>query len=949
MSDQYGIQKSPQLLGERLETQREIDHQLRMSCVRKSSYLTSRSKSLGQRLLNFVGKQISVDYQERLVLKTLQADNTKVKKILDILLSRKNNLKNFTNQHLSYLNDKAIGNISFIQKQTSFKIFIDRLLTKKILRIFKPFVDNLTQYIKALPLLTPESTKIVIWDIIAILSKLYFLYLIPLELAWTNIPLLYSRYYTSTIIMLIILSIDFIIGFNTAYYNAGSLITNRIQIFKHHITKSYGLEWISTIILIILFIACKTTDTIINVTQNPIYLVLLSVLSHQINVHYKASQYESALNLSKKVSSCLELLKFLLLLFYVIHLFSCLWFWVGNYSKENDEFTWLDTLEYLPIIDWTDEYLQSFYYVCVTMFTVGYGDITPKSGLEKSICIVLILISSIQLPYSINTVGSIIEKISDYGEETKNKLRTINSYMNKKKVPYNLQIQIRQYLNHYWTSLQGQDTEEEKVIISQLSLNLREQLIIQANSRIFAKVTLLKQNFSHQLQQKLLKKVQQIQMQPEQIIELDNNIQCYFVDEGEINIIIESGMVVQKAKKDDVVGLDNLFLGFHNKNQNIKSIGFTKLLILSRQDFLQELKEFPNDYEKFCSIRDDLLFNFKSSYIKKQCDSCYQYGHEIIDCSMLHYVPQKDFLIKRIQYPQQQGRQEFSRRYYKLSRILLQELENPDFSESKQQFLKKYYLPQPANINSNNINNQSFLNNFQDDIKEKPEIKIDNLQASTTLAQKQPTKRDSLLSYIPDNNIDQIKRSINNNKKIGVNQSNKKQQVDIQLDGMGLQRQNSLASRRQSQGINLLNMYQLSLNNNAQKQNYLQELINTNYEINFDDELKLRYENLTQNKNMKITDKEAIELLYLKQSNKQKYHKKGLIEFETIKNFHDYFPQHNVSISISRANKPQNVQIQTQIKKFMGYLLYPSEFIRKFKIFQSDNLKIGMITEEENM
>ena len=41
---------------------------------------------------------------------------------------------------------------------------------------------------------------------------------------------------------------------------------------------------------------------------------------------------------------------------------------------------------------------------------------------------------------------------------------------------------------------------------------------------------------------------------------------------------------------------------------------------------------------------------------------------------------------------------------------------------------------------------------------------------------------------------------------------------------------------------------------------------------------------------MNIEDKEAIELLYLKQINKQKYHKKGLIEFESIKNYFDYFP-----------------------------------------------------------
>ncbi|CAD8106016.1 unnamed protein product [Paramecium primaurelia] len=952
MSNQCGILKSPQLNKERLETQREMDQHLRMSPVRKSSFLPSRTKSLGQRLLNFVGRQISVDYQERLVLKSLQAENNNAKKFFQILLARKNNLNNLTNFHLSLLNDKAIGNISLIQRQTSFKLFIDRVLAKKLLINIKPFVDNLTQYIKALPLLYPESTKIVVWDIIAISSKLYFLYLIPLELAWTNRSLLYNRYYSSSIIMLIILFIDFIIGLNTAYYNAGSLITNRIQIFKHQITKSFGLEWISTIILIILLIICKSTDTIINVTENPVYLILLSVLSHQINVHYKTSQYELALNLSKKVSSCLELLKFLLLLFYVIHLFSCLWFWVGNYSREQNEQTWLDTLKDLPIIDWTDEYLQSFYYICVTMFTVGYGDITPKSGLEKSICIFLILVSSIQLPYSINTVGSIIEKISDYGEETKNKLRTLNSYMNKKRVPYNIQNQIRQYLNHYWESLQGQDTEEEKVIISQLSENLREQLIIQAHSRIFSKVSLLNQNFSHQIQQILLQKVQSVLLQPEQIIELDNKIQCYFVDEGEINLLIESGLVIQKAKKDDIIGLDNLFLGFQNKNQKlkIKSIGFTKLLILSRQDFLQELKEFPNDYEKFCSIKDDLLYNFKSSYIKKQCDSCFQSGHEIVDCSMLHYVPQRDLLIKRQQFIQLQQRQQFSRRQYKLSRIMLSELVNPEFNETIQQFLKKYQLPQLSNLNSNNLNVQSYKNVVQDDIKDLQNIQIENLKVSTTLNSRQTQKKDSVLaiSYIPDSNIDQMQRSINNNKKMIINQSSKKQEVDNQLDGMGIQRQNSLTSRRQSQGINLMNMYQFNLNNNAYKQNYLYELLNPSYDINFDEELKLRYDNLKYTKNMSIDDKVAIELLYLKQVNNQKYCKKGLIEFETIKYYHDYFPQHNYSRQISKANKPQNLELKKLIQKYMSYILYPSEFVQSFKQLQQENQRIGIFTDEVN-
>lgn len=77
-------------------------------------------------------------------------------------------------------------------------------------------------------------------------------------------------------------------------------------------------------------------------------------------------------------------------------------------------------------------------------------------------------------------------------------------------------------------------------------------------------------------------------------------------------MLIESGMRIQKAKKNEILGIKNLFIGQKIK-EKFKSIGFTKILILSRCDFLQALKDFPNDYEKYCSIKDDLIFNYKSS------------------------------------------------------------------------------------------------------------------------------------------------------------------------------------------------------------------------------------------------------------------------------------------------------------------------------------------------
>lgn len=77
------------------------------------------------------------------------------------------------------------------------------------------------------------------------------------------------------------------------------------------------------------------------------------------------------------------------------------------------------------------------------MFTVGYGDISPISNLEKATSILFIMITSIQLPYSINTVGKFIEEITAYGEETMRKLSLINTYMEKRKISFNLQMEIR--------------------------------------------------------------------------------------------------------------------------------------------------------------------------------------------------------------------------------------------------------------------------------------------------------------------------------------------------------------------------------------------------------------------------------------------------------------------------------------------------------------------------
>lgn len=56
-------------------------------------------------------------------------------------------------------------------------------------------------------------------------------------------------------------------------------------------------------------------------------------------------------------------------------------------------------------------------------------------------------------------------------------------------------------------------------------------------------------------------------------------------------------------KKGDNFGILSFFTGYH-RTQSVRSLEFTTLLMIKRDDFLQILSDYPEDYEKFCNLRD---------------------------------------------------------------------------------------------------------------------------------------------------------------------------------------------------------------------------------------------------------------------------------------------------------------------------------------------------------
>jgi potassium voltage-gated channel Eag-related subfamily H protein 7 len=94
------------------------------------------------------------------------------------------------------------------------------MLKLKIWHFFDRILQRLSALQRQIPLIYPESKGKVVWDTILCGIRLYFMFVIPIQLAFPQ-ELLYSSLLMVTLLFTCVLVIDVIISFYTPYYEFG--------------------------------------------------------------------------------------------------------------------------------------------------------------------------------------------------------------------------------------------------------------------------------------------------------------------------------------------------------------------------------------------------------------------------------------------------------------------------------------------------------------------------------------------------------------------------------------------------------------------------------------------------------------------------------------------------------------------------------------------------------
>ena len=265
----------------------------------------------------------------------------------------------------------------------------------------------------------PQSKKRRIWDIISAFCTIYEIILIPFYIGFNFEPVGFLGYFEFIKDMFFFL--DVLVNFHTAYISYGVCYKTHRQI-----ARKYLRTWF-------------TTDLIANTP----YVELLRLFTEGVlgffsnnygGEYWKYSKFLRLLRIFRWIKIRRIIAKFqirsqsqvqngimnlFLLLLYIVmmaHWIACTWHFVGISIDDDETDSWLVRYN-LYRLSTAERYVASLYWAITTMLTVGYGDITPDTMLERIVNILCMLIGCAMFAYSMNSVGIILQSINLEGSK----------------------------------------------------------------------------------------------------------------------------------------------------------------------------------------------------------------------------------------------------------------------------------------------------------------------------------------------------------------------------------------------------------------------------------------------------------------------------------------------------------------------------------------------------
>uniref|UniRef100_A0A8C2UE50 Cyclic nucleotide gated channel subunit alpha 3 n=2 Tax=Coturnix japonica TaxID=93934 RepID=A0A8C2UE50_COTJA len=242
------------------------------------------------------------------------------------------------------------------------------------------------------------------------------------------------------------------------------------------------------------------------------------------------------------------------------------------------------------------KYIYSLYWSTLTLTTIGETP-PPVKDEEYFFVVVDFLVGVLIFATIVGNVGSMISNMNATRAEFQAKVDAIKQYMQFRKVTKDMETKVIKWFDYLWTNKKAVD---EREVLKSLPDKLRAEIAINVHLETLKKVRIF-QDCEAGLLIELVLKLKPTVFSPGDYVCRKGDIgrEMYIIKEGKLAVVADDGMTQFVVLSDgsyfgeiSILNIKGSKAG-NRRTANIRSIGYSDLFCLSKDDLMEALTEYP--------------------------------------------------------------------------------------------------------------------------------------------------------------------------------------------------------------------------------------------------------------------------------------------------------------------------------------------------------------------